>query len=147
MNHRQENFARLVAAGRAQADAYREAYPRSRNWKDGTARKRASELMKRRDVARKVAELRAAAETAATMDCNQARVILSERVERIVAENGPTMELCRAVDSLARISGWLSPAAIAVSVSPADTPTPEERARRIREALGVPDGEEGGGHA
>lgn len=139
MNSRQEKFARQVAAGKSQVDAYREAYPRSRNWKDGTARKRASELMKRRDVARKVAELRAAAETAATMDCNQARVILSAEVERIVAENGPTIDLCRAVDTLARISGWVTPSGKAVAVAVAQPPmTQEERERRICDILGMP---------
>lgn len=139
MNSRQEKFARLVAAGKSQVDAYREAYPRSRNWKEGTARKRASELMKRGAVAEMVERLRRDADSAATMDCNRARVILSAEVERIVADHGPTIELCRAIDTLARISGWCQQAAQAVAVAVAQPPmTQEERERRICDILGMP---------
>jgi len=142
---RQEKFAREVATGKTQVDAYKDCYPRARTWRGETAVQAASRLASK--VATRIAELRAASNASAIMDLRRARIILSAKVERLAEdEASSTADLCRAVDSLARISGWLSPAAIAVSVSPADTPTPEERARRIREALGVPDGEEGGGH-
>ena len=138
MNSRQEKFAREIVAGKSQVDAYREAYPRSRNWKEGTARKRASELMRRKDVARKVAELRSEADTAASMDCMEARGILSALVRRLDEEGGSTTDLCRAVMSLARISGWLTPDALAVFTPPPPPISPEERERRICEILGMP---------
>lgn len=141
MTDRQQQFARLVAAGSTLADAYRRAYPRAANWTSKAVRTRAARLAKTAGVLRALAELRKAADSSAVFDCHTVRVLLSERIEAIAATNGPTIDLCRAVDSLARISGWNQPDAIAVSVSPADTPTPEERARRIREALGIPEDE------
>ena len=33
---KQEKFAQEVASGKSQADAYREAYPKSKKWKDET---------------------------------------------------------------------------------------------------------------
>ena len=139
MNSRQEKFARLVAAGKSQVDAYREAYPRSRSWKEGTARKRASELMKRGAISGMVERLRRDADSAATMDCHELRVLLSARVRALDETNAPTIELCRAIDTLARISGWLTPAAQAVAIANAQPPiTQEERERRICEILGMP---------
>ena len=87
----------------------------------------------------RIEQLRRAADAEAIMDCNRARVILSAKVERIVAEDGPTIELCRAIDALARISGWCQQAAQAVAVAVAQPPmTQEERERRICDILGMP---------
>lgn len=58
---KREKFAQGVAAGKTQADAYREANPIcvERGWKDETVWKRASEWMASGEVAGRVAELRA----------------------------------------------------------------------------------------
>lgn len=58
---KRERFAQGVAAGKTQADAYREANPGcvERGWKDETIWKRASEWMASGEVAGRVAELRA----------------------------------------------------------------------------------------
>jgi len=136
---RQQQFARIVAAGRSLADAYRIAYPRAANWTSKAVRTRAARLAKTAGVLRALAILRQAADSSAILDCHTARVVLSERVEAIAAANGPTIDLCRAVDSLARISGWNQPDAVAVAA--VQIVTPEERARRIREALGIPEDE------
>lgn len=166
MTSAQELFAREVAAGRSQVEAYRTAYPKSRKWQGETAVQAASRLAANSKVSARVAELRKAADAEAIMECRELREILSARVREINAAHGPTAELCRASDTLARVSGWYSPAGLAVAVSsvslspeererrindilgiPNDPPpelTPEERARRIREALGVPEPEEGG---
>jgi hypothetical protein len=40
----QETFARAIALGKTQADAYREAYPKSINWKETTLHPHASTL-------------------------------------------------------------------------------------------------------
>ena len=166
MTSARERFAREVAAGKSQADAYREAFPRSRYWKPETLHKRASELAATGEVLGRVAELRREADAEAIMECRELRTILTARVREVAEAHGPTAELCRAADTLARVSGWYLPAAQAVAVSsvsmtpeererrindilgipnePPPEPAPEERARRIREALGIPEGEGGG---
>lgn len=54
----QEKFALGVASGKTQADAYREAYPRSKKWKDDSVYPKASNLMANGKVSARVAELR-----------------------------------------------------------------------------------------
>lgn len=56
----QEKFARIVAAGKNQADAYRDAYPRSSTWKDDSVHNKASALMRNAQVSARVSELQAA---------------------------------------------------------------------------------------
>lgn len=53
-----EKFALGVASGKTQADAYREAYPRSKKWKDDSVHNKASALMRNAQVAARVEELR-----------------------------------------------------------------------------------------
>lgn len=55
----QEKFAQEIVKGKSQAEAYRIAYPKSRNWKEKTLYNRASELMANGEVAGRVDELRA----------------------------------------------------------------------------------------
>lgn len=54
----QEKFALGVACGKTQADAYREAYPRSKKWKDVTLWAEASRLMANHKVSTRVKELK-----------------------------------------------------------------------------------------
>ncbi len=54
----QEKFAVGVASGKTQADAYREAYPKSKAWKDGSVHTKASLLMSNVKVQQRVAELK-----------------------------------------------------------------------------------------
>lgn len=139
MTSRQEKFAREMVAGKSQADAYREAFPRSARWKESAVHSRASALAKSAEVAQLVEELRREADAAAIMDCRELRVALSARVREIVAEKGPTAELCRAADTLARVSGWLAPNSQAVAVAVSEgIISPEERARKWRELVGLP---------
>lgn len=138
----QEKFARLVAGGMDQTKAYREAYPKSRDWKGETAVQAASRLAANSKVSARVDQLRAAANSATALRIGEMRGILSDRIRALASDpDSATADLCRASDSLARISGWNTPdtlAAVAVQVI-----TPEERARRIREALGIPEEGEG----
>lgn len=53
----QEAFAGAVASGKTQAEAYRQAYPKSLKWKDKTVWSRASELMAKSEVSGRVKEL------------------------------------------------------------------------------------------
>lgn len=50
-------YAQLVASGLTQADAYRQAYPRSQKWTNASVAKKASELMADERVSGRVAEL------------------------------------------------------------------------------------------
>ena len=54
----QEKFALGVATGKTQADAYREAYPKAKKWKDGSVHTKASLLMSDVKVQQRVTELR-----------------------------------------------------------------------------------------
>lgn len=61
----QERFARNVVSGMTQADAYRDAYPRSKKWKQDTVHNEASALMRKPQVSTRVqAGLKVAAEKA-----------------------------------------------------------------------------------
>lgn len=133
----QEKFARLVAEGSNQADAYREAYPRSRKWTDKAVWEKASHTAALGKVKARVAELRRAANAKTALKIGEMQTILSDRIRELVAANGATADLCRAADSLARISGWNAPEAV---LAAAVVISPEERARRVREALGIPEG-------
>ncbi len=57
---RQERFAHEVASGKSQADAYRIVYPKALNWKDDSVHNKASALMRKSQVAARVAEHRRA---------------------------------------------------------------------------------------
>lgn len=141
---RQERFARLVASGEVtQEEAYMDCYPAARKWKPASVRCKASVLANNVNIRKTIEEIRAAANRVSRMKLERAQSILSARIEALAAEANlaTTGDLCRAVDSLARISGWNQPDAVAVAA--VQIVTPEERARRIREALGIPEEAEG----
>jgi phage terminase small subunit len=69
----QEKFAQAVAGGKSQAEAYREAYPKSKNWKDAAVHTNASKLMSDTKVLLRVEELRKAASDIANV--SSARVL------------------------------------------------------------------------
>lgn len=135
MTDRQERFARLVAQGKSQAEAFRETYPASRKWKEDAVWSNASNLA--RKVSARVEKLRRASDAATVMELREMRERLTQRIRD--ADNPdtklPAADFVRLCDSLARISGWNAPEAVAVA---AVVLTPEERARRMREALGLP---------
>lgn len=72
----QETFATGLAAGLSQAAAYREAYPKSRAWRDATVWRKASLLAAHGEVRARVAELlaKAAAANEVTVERVQARL-------------------------------------------------------------------------
>lgn len=59
-----EVFATRLAAGDTQAAAYREAFPRSKAWKDATVWREASKLAQNHEVSTRAAELQAKAAAA-----------------------------------------------------------------------------------
>lgn len=72
---KQEAFATGIAAGLSQADAYRQAYPKSQAWKDETVWSKASAMAKHGEVQARIQALRDKA-----ADANEVTI------ERIVAE-------------------------------------------------------------
>lgn len=139
MNSRQEKFAREIVAGKTQADAYRSAFPRSAHWSDKAVHTRASALAKSAEVLRRVAELRSEADTEAIMDCRELRSRLTAKLRAVDDGGGSVADFCRLADALARVSGWLSPNSQAVAVAVSEgIISPEERARRFREFVGLP---------
>jgi hypothetical protein len=144
MTPTQERFARLIASGEVTKEAaYLECYPSAKKWKPASVRREATRLSKNPNILPLVAEIREAANRVSRMKLERAQAILSARIEALAAEANlaTTGDLCRAVDSLARISGWNQNEAVAVA---AVVLTPEERARRFREIIGLPEPEEGG---
>jgi hypothetical protein len=144
MTPTQERFARLIASGEVTKEAaYLECYPSAKKWKPASVRREATRLSKNPNILPLVAEIREAANRVSRMKLERAQTILSARIEALAAEANlaTTGDLCRAVDSLARISGWNQNEAVAVA---AVVLTPEERARRFREIIGLPEPEEGG---
>lgn len=69
----QEKFAQAVAGGKSQADAYRDAYPKSKKWKDSSVYAQSSALMADSKVSIRVGELRKAASDIAVV--SSARVL------------------------------------------------------------------------
>ena len=67
----QELFAQQVALGKSQAEAYRQAYPRSRTWSPEAVYSKASALAGTGKVSTRVAELARAAAEAAGVDTAQ----------------------------------------------------------------------------
>jgi hypothetical protein len=57
LTDKREKFVQNLNAGLSQRQAYREAYPKSRKWKDSTVDKRASELLKNGEVLGRYQEL------------------------------------------------------------------------------------------
>lgn len=64
----QEAFARHLASGMSQAEAYRQAYPKSRSWKPEAVHTAGSKLMAIGAVSERVAELTAAAVEQSTLE-------------------------------------------------------------------------------
>lgn len=58
LNDRQEAFCQEVVKGATLKQAYMEAYPRAKSWKDSTIDARASNFAKKPQIAARLAELR-----------------------------------------------------------------------------------------
>jgi len=67
----QESFAREVARGRLQSEAYRIAYPRSREWKPETVWSESSRMMSLHKVSARVKEMQQAAADEVVVDRNR----------------------------------------------------------------------------
>ncbi|PIM51919.1 hypothetical protein CS062_17495 [Roseateles chitinivorans] len=88
----QEAFARGVASGLSQAEAYRRAYPRSQKWKADAVHQAASRLMGVYQVSARVKELQGLAAEAAVLDkakvLREVAMLAHSDIAGIVDENG-----------------------------------------------------------
>lgn len=82
MTTRQEKFARNLAKGMSQRQAYRDAYPNSRKWKVENVDAKASTLAKTAKVSARLAELKRKAESEAVMSRQERLEALSRIAQR-----------------------------------------------------------------
>lgn len=102
MNANHEAFARGLAEGKKQKEAYIAAYPRAATWKDCTVYSRASELARRPDVIQRVEELRQGATSATIMTITRRKEWLSELIQN---EEEATPNRLKALDTLNKMDG------------------------------------------
>lgn len=101
LTSQQEKFAQGIGSGLSQSEAYRQAYPRSRQWADKSVWEKASELAKNIKVSQRVAILQQKAEDGAVITkvriLNEiARVALSD-IRNITKPDG-TLKLPHELD-------------------------------------------------
>lgn len=101
-NVRHEKFAQLVAAGKTQAEAYREVYPRSREWTAKTVKERGCKLAA--IVADRVAELQRVAASEAVCTVREMQERLSRQF-RALDEAGDVDGLVKVGALLAKVTG------------------------------------------
>jgi hypothetical protein len=82
MTTRQEKFARNLAKGMSQRQAYRDAYPNARKWKDESVDNKASALARSGEVSARLAELTRKAESKAVMSRQKRLEALSRIAKR-----------------------------------------------------------------
>lgn len=102
---RQEKFARAVAEGKSQAEAYREAYPKSERWKDAAVWVAASRLLANAKVSLRVAELRAELAEKSLWSREQSVKTLAE----IAAAGEKDSDRVKAVAELNKMHGFNAP--------------------------------------
>lgn len=101
-NVRHEKFAQLVAAGKTQAEAYREVYPGSRAWQDASVHQRASKLCAK--VLPRVQALQRAAADSAVCTAREIQERLSRQF-RALDEAGDVDGLVKVGALLAKVTG------------------------------------------
>jgi hypothetical protein len=101
-NARKENFARYMAEGMKQIDAYRLAVPTSQKWKDKTVYKRASEWYNTGEILGRIQEIQKQATSETIMTVTQRKEWLSEIIKN---DGEETKDRLKAVDILNKMDG------------------------------------------
>lgn len=96
-NANHEAYARNIAQGMRQKDAYIAAYPKAENWKDTTVYSRSTEMSRRPDIIQRVSELRQAGTSAVVLSIAQRKEWLTDL---IMNADESTMNRLKAVDIL-----------------------------------------------
>lgn len=106
MTDRQLEFARLVAGGMAQSEAYRQVYGAGRCAHAAAAN--SSRLMRNDKVLRKIDELRGRADESAVLS-RQQRLEMLSALASSAAQRDDVSAVCKAIDILNRMDGAYAP--------------------------------------
>lgn len=104
----QEKFAQLVGSGKPGAEAYREAYPKSKGWKDEAVRVNASKLLADTNVSLRVAQIQQAGARLAELEAAEIaheikRVALSDIAGIVkIVDGKPQIRLPHELDPATR---------------------------------------------
>ena len=96
-NANHEAYARNIAQGMKQKQAYIAAYPKAEKWKDTTVYSRSTEMSRRPDIIKRVSELREAGTSAVVLSIAQRKEWLTDL---IMNQEESTMNRLKAVDIL-----------------------------------------------
>lgn len=112
----QDHFARLIVEGKSQAEAYREAYPKSKKWTDKALWNRASELAANSGVLGRVSKLRqeAAERSVMTLDSHLKEL---ERLRNLAEEQGNISAAIQAETVRGKHSGVATASKVEVSAT------------------------------
>ena len=101
---KQNKFVEQIGLGKTQSEAYREAYPKSNNWKDKTVWEKASALMKNGKVLARVEKIQK--ETSKkfniTRDTLIEEIIIAQDTD-VIKKNGTAF--LKAIELKAKITG------------------------------------------
>ena len=131
-NGQRERFALAVARGATFADAYREAYPRALRWKAGNVYKAASELAAVREVAGRIAALRAATAADGCATRHEVLVALSVAIRRALTDDALFSSAAGLVDKYCRMMGFYEPERVEARLGCLD---PAERDAKVARLL------------
>lgn len=145
-NHRgltpqQDAFAVAISEGATQAEAYRKAYPASRNWEDKSVWSKASQLAKHAIVRTRIAEMKQAiqarvVEKAAGEQVYTARVAMNEALQafEMAIETRQPGAMVAAVQLRAKLNGLITDKK-EVSVTQMGGMTPSEKDYMLQQAM------------
>ena len=100
-----EKFAQLVAIGKTQSAAYREAFPKSKKWKPETVWSAASRLAADSKVSARIDELREEMRQSANMTL-QSHLEELERIKRVAHLSGEVAAMLKAEELRGKASGF-----------------------------------------
>lgn len=102
-NPRWEAFALALAETGNQSEAYRRAYPRSRQWREASVANKASALMRNGDISARVSHLRDASRTAKMLSRAEALEIAAAFARDAKL---PARDRLAAIERVAKIEAW-----------------------------------------
>lgn len=102
VNAKHEKFVQNLIRGMSQRQAYLDAFPSSKKWKEATVDSRACELAKNSKVMGRLAELQAQSASKAILSREERMMILSDIATNIEEPSKPRMQ---AIDLLNKMTG------------------------------------------
>lgn len=122
LTSKQQKFAREVASGKSQADAYRAAYDVGPNAKPATQQAAASRLMKDSMVRARVDQLIQSRERGLQARALSQAELVATRLREAIDDDGFGPNRLKALDLMARISGLYAKSEISIENKLSDDP-------------------------